>query len=63
MIDAPCDLCNKQASELYAYKHSKVIYRGKEIECSWLCRKCVMIEKEKAWKEERVYGVHILMND
>jgi len=59
LLDSPCDRCGKQADKLFPYKFSKVTYRGKEIKHPWLCRKCIEIEKEKAWKEKRIYGKHI----
>ena len=59
LLDSPCDRCGKQADELFPYIFSAVTYRGKEIQHPWLCRKCIEIEKEKAWKEKRIYGIHI----
>lgn len=47
-----CSRCQKPA-ELHPYHLSKVVYRGKEIEFPWLCEKCFMREKEKAWKAPR----------
>lgn len=46
----PCDRCGKENEELHAYKFSEVGYRGRKIEHPWLCPKCFMIVKEKAWK-------------
>ena len=59
IVDGNCDRCNKHA-ELRPYKWSKVIYKNKQIFKPWLCLTCFKIEKEKAWKEKRVYGVHTL---
>ena len=49
VLDAPCDRCGKVMPKLLPYYQSPVVYKGKRIETPWLCRKCFMVEKRKAW--------------
>lgn len=50
LVNDVCSRCGKEAAELYPYKLSEVVYRGKKIEFPWLCVKCLKAEKKKAWK-------------
>ncbi len=54
MLNAYCDRCGKMASALYPFHlRDTITYRGREINKPWLCMKCFVKEKEKAWKEKR----------
>ena len=54
MLDSPCDRCKRVYPELHAFKLQEVIwYRGRAIECPWLCKACFKREKLKWWREQR----------
>ena len=53
-IELEGDVCSrcKKATTLRPFKLTEyIIYRRKAIKHPWLCLKCFLIEKEKAWKQ------------
>ena len=57
MMQEPCDRCGKVA-DLRPYKWSPVAYRGRTLDKPWLCRKCFLVEKRKAWAAKEFPDVH-----
>ncbi len=50
LIGEPCSRCGAKGQELYAYRLSEVVYRGRRIEAPWLCERCIEILKKQAWR-------------
>ena len=50
LLNDHCSRCGLMTETLHPYRLSEVVYRGKPIPYPWLCLKCIMTEKRKAWK-------------